>query len=70
MSRQNFLAMVYKLGQRAAKRWRRLRGFEHLAEVIAGVKFKDGVRVETEERCLIQPMLIHRTSRLSLEEPT
>jgi putative transposase len=49
VSRQNFLAMVYKLGQRAAKRWRRLRGFEHLAEVIAGVKFKDGVRVETEE---------------------
>jgi putative transposase len=49
VSRQSLLAMVYKLGQSAAKRWRRLRGFEHLAEVIAGVKFKDGVRVETEE---------------------
>ncbi len=49
VSRQSFLAMVYKLGQSAAKRWRRLRGFERLAEVIAGVKFKDGVRVEAAE---------------------
>jgi transposase-like protein len=49
VSRQSLLAMVYQLGQSAAKRWRRLRGFEHLAEVIAGVKFKDGVRVASEE---------------------
>ena len=27
----------------AERRWQRLRGFEHLAKVIAGVRFTDGV---------------------------
>lgn len=48
MSRQAILALVLQLGQSAQKRWRRLRGFKHLAEVIKGVKFKNGVRVDTE----------------------
>lgn len=39
------LSMVYKLGQSAQKRWRRLRGFRLLAEVISGVRFKNGERV-------------------------
>ncbi|SHO52227.1 hypothetical protein SAMN02745220_04437, partial [Desulfopila aestuarii DSM 18488] len=34
------------LGQSAQKKWRRLRGFKLLAEVIRGVRFKDGERVE------------------------
>lgn len=38
--------MVYKLGQSAQKKWRKLRGFKLLAEVIQGVRFKDGERVE------------------------
>lgn len=29
----------------AAQRWRRLRGFDYLAKVIIGIKFKDGVEV-------------------------
>jgi len=47
VARHTILSMVYKLGQSAQKKWRRLRGFRLLAEVIQGVKFKDGERVET-----------------------
>lgn len=46
VARHTILSMVYKLGQSAQKRWRRLRGFKLLAEVIKGVKFKDGERIE------------------------
>jgi putative transposase len=45
-SRQTILAMVYKLGQSAQKKWRKLRGFKLLADVIQGVQFKDGERVD------------------------
>ena len=44
--------MVFKLAQSAEKSWYRLKGFKLLADVITGVKFKDGVRVtqdQTEE---------------------
>ena len=37
--------MMFKLGQCAEKNWRRLRGFDYLAKVIAGIKFKDGIEV-------------------------
>ena len=36
--------MVFKLMRSAAKRWRALNGSELLAEVIAGVKFVDGIK--------------------------
>jgi transposase-like protein len=50
VSRQSILALVFRLGLSAEKRWRRLRGFKHLADVIDGVKFIDGVRaVETND---------------------
>ena len=49
VSRQTILSMVFKLGQSASKRWRRLRGFKHLADVIRGVKFENGVRVDTND---------------------
>ena len=42
VARHTILAMVYKLGQSAQKKWRKLRGFKLLAEVIRGVQFKDG----------------------------
>jgi hypothetical protein len=38
--------MVFKLGQSAQNRWRKLRGFKLLAEVIRGVQFKDGELIE------------------------
>ena len=47
VARHTILSMVYKLGQSAQKKWRRLRGFKLLAEVIRGVQFKDGERVDS-----------------------
>ena len=48
VARHTILSMVYKLGQSAQKRWRKLRGFKLLlAEVIRGVQFKDGERINT-----------------------
>jgi len=49
VSRQTILSMVFQLGQSAQKRWRRLRGFKHLADVICGVKFENGVRADTND---------------------
>jgi transposase-like protein len=45
LSRDGMLHMMFKLGQYAEKNWRRLRGFNYLAKVIAGIKFKDGIEV-------------------------
>ena len=36
------LCMMFQLGLYAEKKWRRMRGFNHLAEVIKGEKLKDG----------------------------
>lgn len=44
LSRQTMLTMVFKLSQCAENRWRRLRGYKLLADVIRGVKFVDGIR--------------------------
>jgi hypothetical protein len=38
--------MVFKLVESAAKRWHRLRGYRKIAEVLNGVPYHDGVRVE------------------------
>jgi hypothetical protein len=43
------LSMIYKLGMSAQLGWRRLRGFEFLAKVIAGVKFRDGLEQPSSE---------------------
>ena len=45
LSRDGMLHMMFKLGQGAEKRWRRLRGFDYLAKVVTGIKFKDGIEV-------------------------
>jgi putative transposase len=34
---------MFKLGQCAEQKWRKLRGFDYLAKVITGVTFKDGI---------------------------
>ena len=47
-SRATTLAMVFKLAQSAEKRWRKLKGYELLGEVISGVIFKDGIRVSDQ----------------------
>ena len=43
VTRKTMLTMVFKLGQCAEKNWLRIRGFKHLAKVITGVVFKDGI---------------------------
>ncbi len=46
-SRIATLTMVFKLVESAAKRWHRLRGYRQLPDVLNGVVFQDGMRVET-----------------------
>ena len=46
LTRDGMLSMIFKLGMSAEKNWRRLRGFEWLAKVINGVKFRDGIEVQ------------------------
>ncbi|SOB77197.1 Transposase (or an inactivated derivative) [Marinobacter sp. LV10R510-11A] len=43
LSRDGMLHMMFKLGQCAEQKWRRLRGYQSLGQVIANVKFKDGI---------------------------
>lgn len=43
-SRTTILTMVFKLLQSAETRWKKLYGFKHLADVIKGVDFKDGIK--------------------------
>ena len=49
VSRESILAMVFKLGMSAQRKWRRLRGFAHLAAVIEGVRFPNGLRAAPVE---------------------
>ena len=50
LTRDGMLHMMFKLGQCAQKKWRRLRGFDYLAKVITGVKFKDGIEATESNR--------------------
>ena len=45
LSRKTAMTMVFKLCQSAQKKWRRLNGPHQLAEIIQGVKFKDGEKL-------------------------
>ena len=44
------LSLVHQLAMSVEKRWRRLRGFRHLADVIADVRFINGVNEKGTER--------------------
>ncbi len=46
LSRETAFTMVFKLTLCAQRNWRRLNGSNWLAEVIEGVKFEDGIKVE------------------------
>jgi len=46
VSKDTILALVFKLVESAQKSWLRIRGFKYLADVIEGVKFNDGIRVD------------------------
>lgn len=47
-SRRACLTMVFKLMQSAAKKWRLLNGSQHLADVIQGVQFIDGIKPQQD----------------------
>jgi hypothetical protein len=40
--------MVFKLAKSAEQRWRKLKDAAHLAQVIKGVRFKDGLQEEAQ----------------------
>ncbi len=46
LSRETAFTMVFKLTLCAQRTWRRLNGSDWLAEVIEGVKFEDGIKVD------------------------
>lgn len=48
LSRETAMTMVFKLVQSAQKGWRRLNASDYLKDVILGVEFRDGLRVETQ----------------------
>ena len=41
--------MAYKLLETAQERWRRFNGHELVADVLAGVNFKDGIKVTDDD---------------------
>ena len=49
VSRNTILALAFRLGLSAEKRWTKLRGFQRLGQVIRGVKFSDGTSVVADE---------------------
>ena len=46
LSRETASTMVFKLNLCAQRTWRRLNGSNWLAEVIEGVNFEDGIKVD------------------------
>ena len=48
-SKKAALAMAYKLLDAAQERWRRFNGHELVADVLAGVRFKDGIKVSDDD---------------------
>ena len=48
-SKKAALAMAYKLLDAAQERWRRCNGHELVGDVLAGVKFKDGIKVTQDD---------------------
>jgi hypothetical protein len=41
--------MAFKLVETAQKKWKRLRGYTHLADVITGVEFTNGVKQKADQ---------------------
>jgi transposase-like protein len=49
LSRKTALALVFKLARSAERHWRRLNGSDRLAEIVRGVRFRDGEAVAAAE---------------------
>ena len=57
-SRKTALTMVFKLCQSAERKWRRLDGSHRLAEIVRGVKFKDGEKLTERAACNTRHQLL------------
>jgi len=57
VSRASFLGLAFKLVQEAQKSWRRIRGYQRIAEHLGGVIFKDGEPVEDGNQELQQRLV-------------
>ncbi len=45
VTRTTFLGLAFKMSEEAAKTWRRIRGPEKVAELLAGARYEDGILV-------------------------
>ncbi len=52
-SRETTLSMIFKLAQSAEKRWRKLRGYKLLGDVVQGIRFKDGIREQMQSSRIV-----------------
>lgn len=52
--------MTWKLMMTAQNKWRRLRGYKLLADVIKGVQFKNGERVKQEQLTVTSDFAVHQ----------
>ena len=59
-SRKTTLMMAYKLMITAQKKWRRLRGYRLLADVVNGVVFKDGEKETSDQQQGVAEKAIHQ----------
>ena len=50
LTRDGMLHKMFKLGQCAEKSWRELPGFAHLADVIQGGDFVNGIKPSTQDQ--------------------
>jgi transposase-like protein len=50
VSRSTFLGLAFKLVKEAEKSWRRIRGYERIAELMDGIVFRDGEPVREKEQ--------------------
>lgn len=48
VSRATLLGLVYRLAREAEKSWQRIHGSERIADLDAGVSFKDGISIQEE----------------------
>ena len=55
-SRMATLTMVFKLVESAAKRWHRLRGAQRIPDVLNGIVFQDGVRIDAVPQHIPEPI--------------
>ena len=58
------LVMLFKLAQIASRGWRKLRGHQHIPDLIKGVNFIDGVNEQPHQRTIvIRPTTRYNSSR-------